>query len=311
MLDGLEGLVHWQVRPVWHRPGGEAAGAWSPPRVCTYYRDRLSRLLRTRTLHVGIAETDGIFVTDDAGRISGAEIALLRAVADHILRQGAAGPGSEVNLVYHPTVWGDQFFRLLADDNVDLLASGISISAEREKLYGLAFSRHTFEYPQTLIIHEGAATTDAGGKLALQALGVVDHTTNLTLARALADAAGGERLRLYSGSGPYFKMIGDLAAGALDGVLMDQPYAIKYLADFKRRQPASDLTTEDVTARLAPNQRPEEIGFALRHSDTALRGAIDGQLDALEPLKQELIRQYVSRPPSTLPPSSPVVSPVP
>jgi ABC-type amino acid transport substrate-binding protein len=156
-----------------------------------------------------------------------------------------------------------------------------------------------------LIIHTGTATADANGKLALQALGVVDHTTNLTLGRTLAGADGGDRLRLYEGSGAYFRLINDLAAGTLDGVLMDRPYALKQLAEFKRRQPSNDLTTEDVTERLAPDYPTERIGFALRRVDSALRGAMNQQLDALGPLKAKLIQQYVARPlPAPSPPGS-------
>lgn len=275
--QGIEGTVKWRVRPIWKEPGGhEKTGPWSNEQTFTYYRSSLDRILATRRIHVGTAEPDGFFVRQEGNELTGYEIELLRNIGTRILQ--AHGIAARPAITYTRRIWGEDFFRLPDRDGaVDVLASAISITPEREKRYSLNFTKPTFQYPQTMVAKPGVhAFVD--GKIGISQIGVVENTTNETLAPKLLGDAAATHLITYAGTGAYDRMLADLIAEKLDGVLVDKPYALQKIAELKQTISA-ELVGTDV---IFPGVELEKIGFALRKSDTSLLQEINAQLSATE-----------------------------
>jgi ABC-type amino acid transport substrate-binding protein len=296
--EGFEGPARWRVRPIWQQQNGkEKYGRWSEQRTFTYYRSALDRILATRTIHVGTAEADVLFVRKEGGEFTGFEIEFLRRIGNGLLE--AHGIPGEIKIQHSYRVWGEELFQLLSKEGeVDLLVSGISIVPERETKYGLKFTKPILEFPQTLITVSGKKPFE-GGQLLLTQLAAVANTTNETLARRLLGPAFSDRLRLYSGSGAYNIMLNDLLAEVIDGALMDRPYAIQKVEEFTRERQGK-FSTLDITSEILPGVEPERTGFAVRRSDFLLLGEINTQLDKLKDVKRELIRQYLPNPESYL-----------
>jgi ABC-type amino acid transport substrate-binding protein len=295
-LEGLEGPTRWRVRPVWQKPDcKEKSGRWTELRTFTYYRSALDRILATRTIHVGTAESDALFVRKEGGQFGGFEIEFLRRIGNGLLQ--AHGIAGDIKIQHSYRVWGEELFQLLNKEGaVDLLVSGISIVPERETKYGFKFTKPILEFPQTLVTAWGKKPFE-GGQLVLTQLAAVANTTNETLARRLLGPEPGDRLKLYSGSGAYNIMLNDLLAQVIDGVLMDRPYAILKVEQITREQ-QGQFSTLDITSEILPGVEPERTGFAVRRSDFRLLGEINDQLDKLKNVKRELIRQYLPHPES-------------
>lgn len=275
---GVEGQVRWKVRPVWQAPGTpERFGAWSSERSFTYYITSLNRIVATRVVHVGIAEPDGFFVREEGAELSGYEIDLLRDVVTRTL--AARGINSRPTITYTRRVWGEEFFRLLElDGAVDVLASAISITADREKKYGIAFTEPTLKYPQTLITNHGVKALE-GGKLLVNRIGAAAGTTNETLARRLLGEGANDRFVPYSGSSPYDRILTDLIADRIDAALIDKPYALQKVAALTQSQ-GVELQQTDITPEVLPGIELEKMGFALRKSDRVLLQELNAQLAA-------------------------------
>lgn len=286
-----EGDLEWQVRPVWRSNGEEIVGAWSEKRSLTYYRDSLSRFLQTGVLHVGTAEAGDIFVIDRDGEIGGFEIDLLKLLGADIL----ANHEVEIPMVLRHTyaIWGDPFFELLQNPSIDVLASGISITPERESRYGLRFTNPVVEYPQTLITETGRPPL-VDGQLVVRKIGAVANTTNAELAKKLLDGEETPGLVLYEGSGSYPRMLRDLIGGEVEAILMDRPYALDLVAAFGDRYPSGFLLT-DVTSQDFPGMvlQPERIGLAVRRSDGALLEELNRALEQQAEEVARLLQKYL------------------
>lgn len=276
--QGLEGKILWKVRPLWQSPGQpEKFGEWNKEQSFTYYPSALNRIIATRTIHVGTAEPDGFFVRQEGAELTGYEIELLRDLGTRIL--AARGIAAKPTITYTRRIWGEDFFRLLERDGaVDLIASAISITPEREKTYGLLFTQPTLQYSQTMIAKPGVKAF-VDGKLALTKVGAVEKTTNETLARKLLGDTATDRLMPYAGSGAYDRMLADLVAERIDGALIDKPYALQKVAELKQSI-GEDLALTEITAEIVPGIEVEKMGFAVRKSDRALLQELDTQLTA-------------------------------
>lgn len=279
--QGIEGLVRWKIRPVWRGPGGgEKQGRWSSEESFTYYASSLNRIVATRTIRVGTGEAEGNKLTTVF------EIELLRELAARILQ--AHGVTANPAITYTRRIWSEDFLRLLETDSaVDVLASAISISPEREKTYGLLFTNPTLQYPQSIISRPGARVF-AGGGLLLNQIGVSEKTVNETLARKLLGDAASTGLVRYSGTGVYDRLLGDLIAEKLDGVVMDKPYALQKVAELKQTIGA-ELAMTDIVPSIVPGIELEKIGFAVRKSDRALLDELNMQLRAAEATRRALL----------------------
>src|SRR2546423_6253195 len=243
--QGIEGKVRWKIRPLWQTAGQkEKVGPWTLEQTFTYYPSALNRIVATRNIHVGIAEPDGFFVRMEGAELTGYEIDLLRDLGARILADH--GINAKPTITYTRRVWGEGFFRLLEKDGaVDLLASAISITPEREKTYAILFTDPTLQYPQTMVTKPDVKPF-ANGKVALNHVGAAEKTTNETFARKLLGDSAGDRFTPYSGSGAYDKMLADLVQERIDGALLDKPYALQQTAELKQSMGAA-LALIDMT----------------------------------------------------------------
>jgi ABC-type amino acid transport substrate-binding protein len=293
-LIDAPGLIRWKVRPVWKKlSGSELRGEWSEERLFTSYPSELHRILLTRTINVGTAESEGIFVRDEGGSLTGFDIELLRIIGNGILKNHRVA--GEVTIISTYRVWGESLFRLLKEDQrVDLLASGISIAQEREERYDLVFTKPLLTYPQT-IVTAGQHNPFQDAQLLLMRLAVVENTTNETLGRKLLGPSSADHLQVYRGSGAYDSMFSDLLSHHVDGLLLDKPYALEKIAEFSKAQTA-DFVTWDVTDQIVPELQPEKIGFALRRTDLPLLQEINAQIDLVKAQKRDLINKFFPHP---------------
>lgn len=289
--QGVEGKVRWKVRPVWQSPGQpEKFGDWNKEQSFIYYSSALNRIIATRTIHVGTAEPDGFFVRQEGAELTGYEIELLRDLGTKIL--AARGVTAKPVISYTRRIWGEDFFLLLERDGaVDLIASAISITPEREKAYGLLFTQPTLQYPQTMIAKPGVKAF-VDGKLALTRVGAVEKTTNETLARRLLGDRASERSVPYAGSGAYDRMLADLVAERIDGALIDKPYALQKVAGLKQSIGA-ELALTEITEEIVPGIELEKMGFAVRKSDRALLQELDAQLKATAPTRDGVLSKSI------------------
>ena len=276
--QGLEGKVRWKVRPIWQSPGQkEKFGAWHPEQTFTYYPSALNRIIATRTIHVGTAEPDGFFVRQEGAELTGYEIDLLRDLGARILAE--RGVTAKPTITYTRRIWGEEFFRLLEKDGaVDLIASAISITADREKTYGLLFTEATLQYPQTVITKPGVKPF-VDGKLVPGRVGAAEKTTNETFARKLLGDTAAERFVPYGGSGAYDRMLADLVAERIDAALIDKPYALQKAAELKQSI-GEEVALTDITPEIMPGVELEKMGFAVRKTDRALLQELNKQLAA-------------------------------
>jgi ABC-type amino acid transport substrate-binding protein len=276
--QGIEGNVRWKVRPLWQAPGQkEKFGGWSSEQRFIYFPSALNRIIATRNIHVGTAEPDGFFVRQDGAELTGYEIELLRDLGGRIL--AAHGINAKPTITYTRRIWGEEFFRLLERDGaVDLIASAISITPEREKNYALLFTDPTLQYPQTMIARPGVKPF-VDGKLVLGRVAAAEKTTNEAFARKLLGAEAAERFVPYGGSGAYDRMLADLVAERIDGALLDKPYALQKTDELKKAIGA-ELALTDITAEMVPGIALEKMGFAVRKTDRALLQELNLQLKA-------------------------------
>jgi ABC-type amino acid transport substrate-binding protein len=274
--QGIEGNVRWKVRPLWQAPGQkEKFGQWNPEQTFTYHPSALNRIIATRNIHVGTAEPDGFFVRQEGSELTGYEIDLLRDLGARIL--AAHGINARPTITYTRRIWGEEFFRLLERDGaVDLLASAISITPEREKTYAIVFTDPTLQYPQTMIAKPGVKPF-VDGKLVLNRVAAAEKTTNESFARKLLGDSAAERFVPYGGSGAYDRMLADLVAERIDGALLDKPYALQKTAELKQSIGA-DLALTDITPEIVPGVELEKMGFAVRKTDRALLQELNQQL---------------------------------
>ena len=274
--QGIEGKVRWKIRPLWQTPGQkEKVGPWNLEQTFTYYPSALNRIIATRNIHVGTAEPDGFFVRLEGAELTGYEIDLLRDLGARIL--AAHGINAKPTITYTRRVWGEGFFRLLERDGaVDVIASAISITPEREKTYAISFTDPTLQYPQTMVAKPGVKPF-VDGKLVLNRVAAAEKTTNETFARKLLGDAAAERFVPYGGSGAYDRMLADLVAERIDGVLVDKPYALQKTAELKQSIGA-ELALTDITPEIVPGVGLEKMGFAVRKSDRTLLQELNKQL---------------------------------
>jgi ABC-type amino acid transport substrate-binding protein len=289
--QGIEGKVRWKVRPLWQSPGQkERFGAWNPEQTFIYYPSALNRIIATRTIHVGTAEPDGFFVRQEGAELTGYEIELLRDLGTRIL--AAHGAPGKPTITYTRRIWGEEFFRLLERDGaVDLIASAISITPEREKTYGLLFTQPTLQYPQTMITKPGVKPF-VDGKLVLGRVGAAEKTTNETFARKLLGDTAAERFVPYGGSGAYDRMLADLVAERLDGALIDKPYALQKTTELKQAI-GEELALTDITPEIVPGVELEKMGFAVRKTDRALLQELNQQLATTAPGRDGVLSKSI------------------
>jgi ABC-type amino acid transport substrate-binding protein len=289
--QGIEGKVRWKVRPLWQTAGQkEKFGQWNEGQTFTYYPSALNRIVATKNIHVGTAEPDGFFVRQEGAELTGYEIDLLRDLGGRIL--AAHGINAKPTITYTRRIWGEEFFRLLERDGaVDLLASAISITPEREKNYALLFTDPTLQFPQTIVAKPGVKPF-VDGKLVLTRVAAAEKTTNEAFARKLLGADAAERFVPYGGSGAYDRILADLVAERIDGALLDKPYALQKTTELKQAIGA-ELALTDVTPEIFPGVELEKMGFAVRKTDRTLLHELNEQLKATAPGRDGVLSKSI------------------
>ncbi len=291
----ISGEMAWRVRPLYSAGGN---GEWSEQRRMIQDQDALSRILRTRELHLGHAESGNNFINGESANLSGFDVDLAKELVTRILHR--RDPQATLKLVPHASRWTRTgadgkpvyFLGLLQrDESVDILASGISITAERQR-EGLAFTAPVLVYPQTLITQKDAPGF-VNGKPAFQRLGAVDGTTNMMLARQIQKSMPDLTITPFTGSGAHEKMLEALfETREIDGGLVDKPLAVKKIKSFQGNEADVEYNATDIREIDGKPVDPERIGFVLRPGDKALREALDREIADTKELRRDLVKKY-------------------
>jgi ABC-type amino acid transport substrate-binding protein len=291
----ISGEMAWRVRALFNDGKN---GKWSEKRRMTRDQDALGRILRTHELHLGHAESGNNFINGESANLSGFDVDLAKELVTRILRR--RDPSATLKLVPHASRWTRSgpdgkpvyFLGLLQrDESVDMLASGISITPERER-EGLAFTAPVLVYPQTLITQKNAPGF-VDGKPAFQRLGAVDGTTNMALARRLQKSVPDLVVLPFTGSGAHEKMLEALfESREIEACLVDKPLAIRKIKSFQGNDADVEYDSADVREIGGVPVAPESIGFALRPGDKSLREALDREIAGTKDLRGDLVKKY-------------------
>jgi ABC-type amino acid transport substrate-binding protein len=294
-LQQISGEIAWRVRPV-YRDGD--TGRWSGQRKLVKDQDVLARILRTHELHFGHAESGNNFINGESATLSGFDVDLARELVTRILRR--RDPNAKLTFVPHASRWTricsdgkpERFLNLLRrDEGVDLLASGISITAERQR-EGLAFTAPVLTYPQTLITLKGTPGL-VDGKPGFLHLGAVDGTTNVALARQMQKLIPELEVIAFTGSGAHEKMLKALVeTREIEAGLADKPLALRKIKNFQGDGADAEFSTCDIKEFAGQAVPIERIGFVLRPGDTTLREELDREIAASGELRRDLVKKY-------------------
>ena len=155
----------------------------------------------------------------------------------------------------------DPIFRNLAQGRFDMVASGVTITPERQRT--VDFSEPYFPADQSLMVKRGSdikTAEDLKGKIVGAQLG----TTGADYAKDKTDA---ETVRTYDLIDDAFKA---LQAGQVEAVINDFPVS-KYAEQSKK-----DLVVVQTI------ETGEEYGFAFAKEDKALRDRVNRELQAIK-----------------------------
>lgn len=219
--------------------------------------------LEGAVLRVGSDTTYPPFeMVNDAGQIVGFDVDIVNAICE------------EINCVpeFVTTAW-DGIFPALAAGEFDMVASGVSITDERDEI--VDFSEPYLVVGQSITTRvEDAALTeeDFTGEGSTLVLGAQLGTTNAQLGQELV---GDRRLRLYD---TFNAAVLALLNGDVDGVIIDDTAADAFVQQY-----AGDLTVEIRGLTSDPLGLVFQEGDPLQDAFNAGLAAIqeDGTLDAL------------------------------
>jgi len=196
------------------------------------------------------------FEFEQNGEFDGIDVELVRAVAGRL----ALAPAF-VDVDF------DGIFSALNAGKCDIVASSVTITAERQKT--LDFSVGYFQINQSLLVRKGDETRyNDLPALAGKTIGVQSGTTGADYAKANAKGAS---VKEFTGADDLFTA---LKAGQVDAALQDLP------VNAYRAKTAGD----SVVAKVFTEGAKEEYGFAMRKGQADLKAAID---DALSRVKSD------------------------
>lgn len=297
-LKQTSGPASWRVRPIFKKTG---PGEWSESWSFTRDRDVLSRILRTKELHLGHAESGNSFVNGESENLSGFDVDLAKELVERILKKH--DPDATLRLVPHAFSWSEEDNdgdgkpekfpnRLRRESAVDFLASGISITEQR-KSEGLAFSNPYLTCPQTLITLKGSPTF-VEGKPAFKRIGVVGGTTNAILAQQIKEVAQHLDVVLFEGTGAHEKMLAALfETREIDACMADKSLAINKIDNFQGGGAMAEFDAQDIREIAGKLIAPENIGFVVRPGDTTLRNELNREITASAEFRRELVKKYL------------------
>lgn len=220
--------------------------------------------LEGRTLAIGSDTTYPPFETvNEAGEIVGFDVDVMTAVCERI------------NCVadFQTTAW-DGIFPALANGEFDMVASGVSITAERDEI--VDFTDPYFEVDQAITVRvadEDLTLEDFTAEDSELTLGAQTGTTNAITAENLV---GRDRVRLYD---DFNAAVLALINGDVDGVAIDDVTADAFVQQY----------AGELAVNIRDIQSGDELGFAVPEGSPLvddLNAGIamireDGTLDAL------------------------------
>lgn len=220
--------------------------------------------LEGRVLEIGSDTTYPPFETVNAeGEIVGFDVDVMNAVCERV----------NCVPVFVTTAW-DGIFPALAAGEFDMVASGVTITAERDRI--VDFTIPYYEVDQAVAVRVGDDTltladfTDAGSDLLL---GAQTGTTNAITAEALI---GRDRVRLYD---DFNAAVQGLLNNDVDGVMIDDVVADAFVEQY----------AGDLAVNIRGVESGDQLGFAVPEGDPLVDDLDigirmiqeDGTLDAL------------------------------
>lgn len=206
-----------------------------------------------RPLRVAMNAEFAPFETQDAnGNISGFDVDLLRALA----KDG----GFEVEFVHQP--W-ESLFHSLKNGDVDILASGITITDERKQT--MAFTEPYFQVTQVVLLPGGKNITSVDELKNLNRIGVVTgHTGDLAAGKILGSTnpkiARFETLPL---------LLKELDNGGVDAAVSDSSVVMEYI---------KNNSEKGFTMIQVPDFEIENYGIAVQPGNTELLAKLNQSL---------------------------------
>ena len=219
--------------------------------------------LEGRTLSVGSDTTYPPFeLVNQQGKVVGFDVDVVNAICE------------KVNCVaeFKTTAW-DGIFPALANGEFDMVASGVSITPERDQIVDFTDPYLAVTEAIAVKVEDSDLTLEdfTGGDLIL---GAQTGTTNAVTAESLV---GRDRLRLYDN---FNTAVQALLNGDVDGVEIDGTSADAFVEQYAGQ----------LTVNIADVESGTELGFVVQEGDSlvdALNAGLaeikaDGTLDELE-----------------------------
>lgn len=236
------------------------AAACAPKPVGT----TLERARRDGALRVGISGERPFGYADSAGRVTGAQPEVARAVLG---RAGVAG-------IEAVQVTFDKLIPTLLAGQCDLICAGMTITDDR--CARVAFSRPDFVAPPAFLVAEGNPLgLRSFADVARRGIRLAAITGTVELRYALDAGVRQDHVELVDSQR-------DLRVAVSDGKADAGVMTAVSLADELRRNPGSGLAvTGPLEARTGSRRRIPAGGFAMRPEEADLLAAFDAGLDAI------------------------------
>lgn len=238
------------------------AALLASPALAQDASDREVPDLEGRTLIVGSDTTYPPFETvNQEGEVVGFDVDVLNAVCERV----------NCAVRFQTTAW-DGIFAALANGEFDMVASGVSITPERDEI--VDFTIPYYEVNQAIAVRvEDEELTLANFEEGSLVLGAQTGTTNAMTAETLA---GRDRTRLYD---TFATAIQALLTGDVDGVVIDDVSADAFAAQYAGQ----------LIVNIREVESGDMLGFVVPEGDPlvdALNAGIeliqaDGTLEAL------------------------------
>ncbi len=208
--------------------------------VALFFSAAIAQDLGGRTIIVGSDTTYPPFETvNQQGEIVGFDVDVVNAICE------------KVNCVaeFQTTAW-DGIFAALASGEFDMIASGITITADRAKVVEFTDFYHEVNQAVAVRTSDAALTLDdfTEGKLVL---GAQNGTTNALLAEELV---GRDRVRIYE---DFNAAVLALVNGDVDGVMIDDTSADAFVQQYAGQ----------IVAAIRNVESGEQLGFAVQPGD--------------------------------------------
>ena len=268
------GKFRWRVRPIWDKQPQDTP--WSNWQKLVVYANTLERIKSTHRIRIG--QTQGYQRSNRLaadGRPENFWTVWLPKVFQH-----------EFDIDVTPEIvvsrWMDDsgrntYLRLLDEDlSVDVLASGLTVTLDRERDFGIRFAKPVGSYKPLIVSRQPIAEIQTPIRL-----GAIAQTTNEYSARELVRAAPTkwkyeEPDASITGADVYADLLKALESDRVDAIVIDQPYmaALRKDSNINLQIDYLQHAVEALKLNESPFFQKEDIGIATRIEDVALRDVI-------------------------------------